>query len=134
MGKTLEEMRKELETRQYPVASLEEFNNRPDVKGPGIMAVYKKDEEAKEKKIEDLSKFNKILFAILIGFLICAATFAYLAYTDKLKFVDVNIPDCIGSPVNVTAICQSTQCNCANACPQINITCAPEIKVYTNST
>lgn len=130
---SLEDLKKELEDKsKYPPEKLIEFNNRPDVKAGGVVAVYKEDEEKKDKKIEKMSKTNKIMFSLILGFLVCAAVITYLAYTDNLKLLNINIPDCPSNPVTLTLnqTCEKQECNPTLIC---NETYAPTIKLYCNN-
>lgn len=123
---TLEEIQAELAKRDIPKITREEineYNSKPEVRERGARVVTISGDRTK----------TTIIF-ILIGFLICAGVFTYLAYTDKLKLFNIDIPDCVGSPVSVNSTCEKQTCTCNNDCPSYNFTCAPQIKVYTNST
>lgn len=118
MSKTLEEMREELEGRQYPKITkqeIETYNEKPEVKERG----------AKLVSIES-DRFKNILLVILVGFLICSATFAYLAYNDKLKLFAIDIPKCPepAAPVLIPdCVCPTVNVQCSNitlSCPSLN--------------
>jgi hypothetical protein len=138
----LEEIEKRLKERKLPLEVLETYNSKPQVTENGVRLVYSDEDDRKEKKvkiqeekIDKLSIWNKVLIFILIGFLLCASVFAYLAYNDKLKLLNISIPQCPAVP----------QCPTQPACPSCPIcpicsptlicnTTTPQINIYTNST
>lgn len=110
MYKTLEELKKDIEQREQievpkiTKEEIKEYNERPEVKERGAKVVTISSD-----------RFKNILLILLLGFLVCSGTFAYLAYNDKLKLMNIDIPSCPVAPA----------CNCPSlACPVVNVACS----------
>lgn len=115
MFKSLEEMKKDLEQREYPVITkpeIEEYNAQPEVKERGAKLVTISSD-----------RFKNILLIILLGFLICSSTFAYLAYNDKLKLLNIDIPAC-PIPAEIPSCPTPAAIPACPACPAVNVACS----------
>lgn len=112
---SLEELRSSLESRELPRVTREEikeYNSQPEVKERGAKLVSASSD-----------KFKNILLILLVVITISMATFAYLAYTDKLKLFDIALPSC-PAPAEIPACPAAPACTNTNTCPTVNVICS----------
>lgn len=118
MPKTLEELRAELEKREIPKITkeeIEEYNQKPEVKERGAKIVTISSDRTKN-----------IALILLLVIAISFATFAYLAYNDKLKLLSIDIPKCPEPAMPVVipdCVCPTVNVACSNitlSCPSLN--------------
>lgn len=121
---TIDEFKKGLDERVSEGISkvdIKYVNESPEAKATGIKIV--------RRNTDNIKTIFAVGFVVLV---ICASIVTYLAYYDKLNLVNLvcpapDIPECPQSP-DVT--CPSL--TCPNV--QLNVTCAPVIKIQGNST
>lgn len=97
------------------------YNSQPEVKEKGVKLVK-----------TGTDRFKTFLLIILIGFLICAAVFAYLAYNDKLKLLNISIPQCPAQPACPEQK-QCPTCPTCPSCPTCSNNCNPTLRCNNSS-